>query len=148
DRWPPLQAPLAFAPACLLVLRPDGNSGKPKAEVEAVPEARRVPAAARRAAVPGIAVPAAAPEHPVRGPFFVQILAPLPHVAVHVVQPQLVRRIRTHLGRTAQVRTLLALAEWIVTVEIGLCGREVVGRFLEVEVVRTFFFRSGPTSTS
>ena len=43
------------------------SSGKPKAEV-VVPVVRRVPVAVRRAAVPGIVVPAAAPVHPVRGP--------------------------------------------------------------------------------
>src|SRR5207302_6656910 len=108
-----------------------GNSGKAKAVVVA-PESRPEPEAVRGAAKAGSHAKGAAPEYPVRGRvpgslWIIQILAPLPHVAMHVVQPQLVRGIRTNLRRATQVRTLLALAEWSVTVEIGLCGREVVG---------------------
>src|SRR3989442_1151677 len=81
-----------------------GDWGQAKAQVE-VPVARLVRAAPRRAAVPGVEVPAAAPADPaqallwplrvshiprrvVAGP----VPAPLPNVAVHVVQTQGVRR--------------------------------------------------------
>src|SRR5262245_53203920 len=91
--------------SCLLASCLDGNSGKPKADVDA-PVDRRGPEAVRRAAVPGAAVPAAAPDRPGRGPrsdhlatviLFVcklsveVILRPLPHVAMHIKQPQIVR---------------------------------------------------------
>src|SRR5262249_11905678 len=77
-----------------------------------------------------------------------KILAPLPHVAMHVVQSQFVRRIRAHFRRPTQGWPLLAIAEWMLTVEIRLLRGQVVGRFVEVEVVRTLFLRSGPSSTS
>ena len=91
-RW--LPAGLRYASGALL----DGTAEHTKAKVEA-PFLRRAPVAARRSAVPGVEVPAAAPEHPVRARrragwirrrtariLAVPILAPLPDVTVHVVQ--------------------------------------------------------------
>src|SRR5580700_1225501 len=94
-RWPPLRATQAFALACLLELLPDGNSGKPKADI-AVPVGRRMPVAVLRAAPLGTEAPGAAPVNPGADPFSPDVPAPLQHVAMHVVQSQFVRRIRAH----------------------------------------------------
>src|SRR6516162_7688867 len=138
DRWPPLRAARAFDLACRPGCR-TGNSGKPKAE-NAAPGVRRAPDAVRRAAALGIARIAGAPEHPERGLLrIVQVGAPLPHVAVHVVQPQLVRWIRTDPRCKSQVLPLRRLAGRPVAVEVRLLGGQVVGRLVQVEVIRTFF---------
>src|SRR5207253_813314 len=76
------------------------NSGHMKAQA-IVPVLRRVPVPVRRAAAPGVDVPAAAPVHPVRAPLGVEVVAPLPDVAVHVVYTESVRFVRAHLGRLA-----------------------------------------------
>src|SRR5204863_9938147 len=44
--------------------------------------------AARRVAVGGEVVPGAAPERPGQAPGLARVVAPLPHVAMHVAQPQ------------------------------------------------------------
>ena len=90
----------SFLSPCLLAaaLLTCGKSNA-KAEVVA-PEAGRVPAAIRRPADPGVVVPTPAPIHPGRAPrrtrgirhrtgriIPIPILAPLPDIAVHVVQP-------------------------------------------------------------
>src|SRR4051812_32836977 len=88
--------PLASAPGSagvrtrLPVLLPDGNSGKPEPGV-VVPDRRRAPIAVRRPALRAGAEPATAPEYPGRALLFVQVGAPLPHVAMHVAQPKFVR---------------------------------------------------------
>src|SRR5262249_10912715 len=87
------------------------------------------------AAEPGVVVPAAAPEDPVRallrtrGVAYlprrilpVPVAAPLPDVAVHVVQPQRIRRVRADSTRLFQVRALGRAAIRIIAVEIGLTG--------------------------
>ena len=81
----------------------DGTAEHTKAQV-AVPVARHDPAAVRRTADAGVDVPTAAPEHPARARcstsrigrraarvFAMPVLAPLPHVAVHVIQTPPVR---------------------------------------------------------
>ena len=99
----------AYATAPLTRLDPasggllDGTAEHTKAKVVA-PDHRRVPVAARRTAVPGAEVPAAAPDHPVRAQrragwicrrtariLAVPILAPLPDVTVHVIQSPAIR---------------------------------------------------------
>src|SRR5207244_894446 len=77
----------------------------------------------------------------------VEVVAPLPDVAVHVVQPELVRGVRTHRRRPPKIGALRRLARGIVAVEVGLRGGEVVGRLVEVEVERAFLLGSGPTPT-
>ena len=93
--------------------------GKAEAEV-AVPKARGVPAANRRAATVSEVVPTTAAEHPKRaffciygygvvslgvaiGPLAIYILAPLRYIAAHVVYTQPVGSLRTHrvCGSTA-----------------------------------------------
>src|SRR5262249_140615 len=86
---PPPPAPRAGAPgyaggrSCLPDPLTDANSGKPEAE-GAEPVRRRAAEADRRPAVGADEAPAAAAAHPVVG-------APLPHIAMHVAQTQLVR---------------------------------------------------------
>src|SRR5207245_1847358 len=110
-----------------------------------VPVRRRAPEAARRLAAEAGVVPAAAPAHPVRA---LLIGAPLPHVAMHVAQPQFVRWVGAYPRWPLEVLPLRRLAERRVAVEVRLLGRQVVRRLSEVEVVRTFFFRSSPSPTS
>src|SRR5262249_962701 len=114
---------------------PDGNSGKPKADAE-VPEVRRAPDAVFRGAGPGVADPAAAP---LNLPPDALRRGPLRHVAVHVAPPQLVRWVRADSRCSIQVLPLRRLAEGEVAVEVRLLQGQVVGRVVEVEVVRTFF---------
>src|SRR5688572_8836591 len=84
--WGSLASPLTD-----LRLLAGGNPGQAQAE-EAVPVRRRGRVAGRRLAVPGAAFPAAVPAHPLRGPVGVLLFvgAPLPDIAVHVVQAQTV----------------------------------------------------------
>src|SRR5262245_2356155 len=77
-----------------LVLLRHGNSDKTKADV-AVPGRRLVPGPEPGPAVRTGPVPAA-PVHPDRAHLG---RSPLPHVAVHVAEPQLVRRIRADARR-------------------------------------------------
>jgi hypothetical protein len=116
--------------SALLVLCPDGNTGKTEA-AEVVPPGRRAADTEPRLAGAAVAVPTAAAEDPERTPLFLEIRAPLPHVAVHVVQSKLVGRIRTNPGRTTQSRPLLSLAEWEVcrrSLPVSTTGRWSVCR--------------------
>src|SRR5262249_10322601 len=110
-----------------------------------VPVRRRAPTAGRRLAVAADEEPAAAPEHPGRA---LRGGGPLPYVALHVAQAQLVGGIGPHPRWPPQVRPLLPLAKQKVAVEVRLPGGQIVGRPVEVEVVRTFFQRSGLSATS
>src|SRR5262249_43516713 len=85
------------------------------------------PEAARRPAGGAAAEPAAAPEHPGRAPRLEVILAPLPDVAVHVVDAEPVRFIPAHLGGPLEVPGLGRVARGVIAVEVGLFGGEVVG---------------------
>src|ERR1051325_3760935 len=114
---------------------PDGNPGQPEADVvEAV--RRRNHEAAGRPTGDATLVPGAAPAPPGRAP---QLGAPLPQVAVHVAQPQLVRRVGADPRRSPQELPLWRLADGTVAVEIRLLRGQVVGRPVQVVVVRTFF---------
>src|SRR5262249_6914012 len=112
-----------------------------------VPARRRAPVAARRPATPAVAAPAAAPVHTERaasrtarvdrraGQVVVGVIpveAPLPDVAVHVVQPQPVRPVRADLAGALQVRPP-GRAVGVVAVEVGLRGRERRGGPADVE---------------
>ena len=80
---------------------------------------RRAEVADRRAAVPGDVAPAAAPDHPERGPsdqlttvilfvnslFVVDALRPLPDIPMHIKQPQIIR-----LQRSARMRLTQRIA--------------------------------------
>src|SRR5262249_22067852 len=68
--------------------------------------------------------------------------APLPHIAVHVAQTQLVRRVGADTRRAPQALPLRGLAGGKVTVEVRLLGGQVVGWLVQVEVVRALFLRS------
>src|SRR5690349_5142239 len=135
---PSLRAPPPFAALLPALLATERNPGKSEA-LDAAPVVRRVPAAVRHPAVGAVAEPAAAPEHPARAPFLVEVLTPLPHVAMHVAQAQLVRRIRTDLGRPPQIGPLVCLACRIIAVEVRLLRGQVVGRLGKVEVEGTFY---------
>src|SRR5271157_5999886 len=111
-------------------LRPRGSPG-------VVPVHRREPVAVRRAAVPGVEVPATAPDDPVRGlgrtrrvvgrRLLVVILvvcvpAPLPDVAVHVMKAEPVRKLLPH-----RVSHALQMAEPGVLVEVrGIASARVI----------------------
>ena len=85
---------------------------KGEAQAEVVARVvRRAPAAARHTAAPGIVAPATTPVHADRGLgvvarirrgrlaviiLIVPVLAPLPHVAAHIVEAQLVGRFLGH----------------------------------------------------
>src|SRR4029077_17237845 len=100
---------------------PDGDSGKPKAKAGAPQGGLRGPVGSRHAAVRGAAVKARAPAHP--GPrdlVIPEVFTPLPNVAMHVIQPHLVRRIRSHFRRAIQERPLVRLAEWNIAVAVRL----------------------------
>src|SRR5262249_1776465 len=72
----------------------------------------------------------------------------LPYIPMHIAQAQFIGRVRAHPRRPLQVRTLRCLAERRVAMEVRLLGREIVGRPVEVEVIRTFFQGSSPVPTS
>ena len=107
-------APLNWFPPPATLL--DGTAEHTKAQVDA-PEVRREPEAVRRTAEVGEVVPAATPVHPVRARrrpprishrtariTTIPVLAPLIHVAVHVIQTPRVRLLLTHgMGRIARV---------------------------------------------
>ena len=91
------------------------NCGHTKAQ-EAVPVLRLAPAPARRTAVPGGTDPAAAPDHPARAGRWplriirwragvvvttIPVLAPLPHIPVHVVQAERIRFLQARLMRVS-----------------------------------------------
>src|SRR5437016_832586 len=97
------------------------NSGQATAEGAAA-VARLEPVPVRRRTGLGIEVPGAAPDHPVRAPF-IEVLAPLPDVAVQIVYTKPVRFVRAHLGRAAES-----------VAEVGELRCEIVGRLIEVEV--------------
>src|SRR6516165_7195817 len=78
------------------------HTGKAEAE-GAEPVRRRAAEADRRPAVGADEAPAAAPAHPVIG-------APLPHIAMHVAQTQLVRRVGVDTRRAPQTLPLRRLA--------------------------------------
>jgi hypothetical protein len=129
-----LRAPRVFALACRPGCR-TGNSGKTEAEV-AAPKRQPEPGPSPRPADLAADVPAAAPDHPDRALLRIeQVGAPLPYVTVHVAQPQLVRGIRADPCWSLQVFPLRRLAERKIAVEVGLLGRQVVGRLIEVEVI-------------
>src|SRR5262245_10270057 len=115
---------------------PDGNSGKTETQA-AVPERRQFRReAVRRPAVGAALAPAAAPAHPARA---LEGVGPLPYVAVHVAQAQLVRGIGPHPCWPLEVRPLRCLGVRSVAVEVRLLGGQVVGRLIKVEVIRTLF---------
>src|SRR5262249_55542081 len=64
--------------------------------------------------------------------------APLPHIAMHVAQAQLVRGIGADPRCPLEVLSLQRLAERKLTVEVCLRGGQVVGRLIKVEVIGTF----------
>ena len=126
---------------------PDGNSGKPEAE-EAVPVRRRVPSCgpppgsrSRRGSSSRPGSPGPSPPE-TRGRCTIatrcRACRTTPACSVGTRRPALGA---PGTSPSAHCRTELA-------VEVGLLGGQVVGRFVEVEVVRTFFLRSGPSSTS
>src|SRR5262245_21418335 len=92
------------------------SSGKAQAD-EVAPLPGRAPETERRLAVGGAAIPAAAPEHPARAHRRIDG-APLPRVAVHVAQSQLVRGIRPDPRWALQVLPLRRLATREVAVEV------------------------------
>src|SRR5262245_44018064 len=92
------------------------SSGKSEAEAEG-PERRREPVAVRRLAVGAVGVPAAAPAHPDRA---LPGIGPLPHVAVHVAQPQFIRWVGANPRGASKELSLWRLAERKVAVEVGL----------------------------
>src|SRR5262249_25633046 len=94
-----------------------------------------------------VAIPAAAAQYHLRATCLVEFGTPVPDVAVHVVEAQPVRPVRPHLRRPRQVRTLSRRAERILTVEVGLVGREGVRRPVEIEVAGTVSLGSGPSAT-
>src|SRR5262249_26057431 len=109
--------PLAYAPgsagvrSCSPDPLPDGNSGKTEAEVVA-PVRRRDAQTVRRHAGHAEGEPVAAPHHP--EPFLALALGgggPLQHVAVHVGQSQLIRRIRANPRGSSEVLSLRRVAE-------------------------------------
>src|SRR5262245_50692446 len=106
-------------PSALLAWLPDGNSGQSEADA-AVPVRRRAPKADRRPAAGAEEEPAATPEHPVRTLREGGIGAPLVHVAMHVVDPQFVGRVRADPRCALQVLSLRSLADGRVAVEVGL----------------------------
>src|SRR5262249_21947675 len=97
-----------------------------------VPVRGPAPDAARRPAGGAAAEPAAAPEHPGRAPRLEVILAPLPDVAVHVVDAEPVRFIRAHFGGPLEVPGLGRVARGVAAVEVGLFGGEVVGGLRDI----------------
>src|SRR5262249_12407708 len=104
--------------------------------------------AVRRPAVPGVVVPAAAAEHAGRGPWLKRVFAPLPDVAVHVVEAQTVGLVRTDLRGPLQVWSLGRTAIRIPSIKIGGRRGQRVRRLVEIEMVRTVFWRSSPSPTS
>src|SRR5262249_40629765 len=113
----------------------DGNSGKTEAEA-AAPARRRLPEPVPRPAFCAILAPAATPDHPVRA---LRGVGPLPHVAVHVAQAQLVRGIGPHPCRPLPGWPTPRLAVRNGADEVRLLGGQVVGRLVQVEVIRTLF---------
>src|SRR5262249_14156511 len=111
------------------------------------PERRRVPVADRRLAAGAVVNIAAAAVHPVRAPRE-GIGTPLPYIPMHIAQAQLVSWVRAHPRGPPEILPLRCLAEGVVAVEVRLLGGQVVGGHGEVEVIRTFFFRSGPSPAS
>src|SRR5262249_37514251 len=102
----------------------------------------------RGPAAPGEIIPAAAPDHPQRPAggalrvarrallviaLGIPVVAPLPDVAVHVIQAPGVRRERAHGAGPLQVRAPDRRAVWFGPVEVGLLAGEgvavVEGRF-------------------
>src|SRR5262249_42608245 len=67
---------------------------------------------------------------------------PLPHVAVHVAQPQFIRRVRANSRGSSEGLSLRRLAEWVIAGEVGLIGGEGVARLVEVGMERTLCFSS------
>src|SRR5262249_28360823 len=117
------------------------NQGDPEADDE-VSGLRRRPVAGRRPAIPPVAVPAAAAEHPRRTlrralrvlrrmarlvVWVVPVGAPLADVAVHVVQPERVRFVATHLAGAPEMRSLGGASVRVPAVDVRLGGGERVG---------------------
>ena len=95
----PIISAMPHASRAHLAHKLTSRQGKPEPQAAAVPAARDEPGAKRGAAVPGVVVPAPAPEHPARARrrtcrignqprriVPIPVLAPLPHIPVHVVQ--------------------------------------------------------------
>src|SRR5262249_4543985 len=106
------------------------------------PVRRCAPVTVRRPADGVVFAPATAPGHPDQAPWRVRVFTPLKHVAVHVAQAQLVWWVGAYPRWSLQVLPLRC------RVVVGHVVGKVVGRLGEVEVIRTFFFRSSPTPTS
>src|SRR5262245_32690785 len=88
----------------------------------------RPPKPDRRPAVLAAVPPRAATAHPEAPvPFvFVSVTAPLPDVAVHVVEAEGVRLVRAHLARPLQPRPRGGPAVRHGAAKVGLAGRETV----------------------
>src|SRR5262249_37894530 len=113
---------------------PGGTAWRKQGDAEAAVGAlvrRPGPVAERRAAVPADAAPAAATDHPVRAfraprrvaqradfvvALAIPVGAPLPHVPVHVVQPESVWLVRAYLARVPQVSPRIVISVGVFTV--------------------------------
>src|SRR5262249_18087838 len=78
-----------------------------------------------------------------------------PDVSVEIVDTKSVRFVRARFGRTPQIFALvrahfrpLPRIPVIAGVEVGVDGREVVSRLVEVEIEGTVFLRPSPAPTS
>jgi hypothetical protein len=118
------------------------NSGKAETQVIA-PLPRIAPDAGHRPALDCGLAPAAVLVHRQlqRGSI---LNGPLPYVAVHVTQTELVRGVRANTPCSTKATGLIQVQSPFA---IELHGGEVVARFIEGEVMRTFFFRGCPTTT-
>ena len=108
------------------------------------------PAAERRAAEPCVAEPAPAAQHAdiARCRSFgivliaivapIPILAPLPHIAVHVMEPPCIGRIRSNVGRLLTMTPLDRRSTWVSAVAV---------RHVAVERAAPAVGRRGPRAT-
>ena len=106
------------------ISKADGNSDHAEAD-SALPAGRPEPVGRR--ARQRQSAPAAASELPVGGLVgsLLGVVAPLPDVAAHVVQTELIRRVRAHFACPLQVPA-----------DVRLFRSELIGRLVKVEVVR------------
>jgi hypothetical protein len=132
---PPFRTPLAglFPPPATLL---DGTAEHTKAQADE-PEVRSVPVAVRRPAAPGAVDPAAAPVHPERAHrstsrisyrtarvVAMPVLAPLPHITVHVVQTP---RIRLLLANWMRLSSRVLVVPTVIA-QLGIAVTETVVR--------------------
>ena len=103
-------------------LSPNRNCKNPEAEA-VVAVVWVVPEPVRRLAEVPVAEPTAATVHTVRA---FSGNSPFPYITMHIIHSQSVGEVVSYNAGGFNKWAFFARTRWIITVEIGLCGRQIV----------------------